>query len=53
VVEDMGEGLVRIRFDTVEPLDPTEQEPQDGTPHVLCEAGKDQILLDMYLDPVQ
>jgi hypothetical protein len=53
VVEDMGEGLVRIRFDSVEPLDPAEQEPQDVTPLVLCEAGKDQILLEMYLDPIQ
>jgi hypothetical protein len=53
VVEDLGDSLVRIRFDSVEPLDPTEREPQDGTPHILCETGKEQILLEMYLEPVQ
>jgi hypothetical protein len=53
VVEDLGDHLVRIRFDAVEPLDPAEWEAQDGTPYRICEAGKDQILLKMNLDPIQ
>ena len=53
VVKNMSDGWARILFDTVEPLDPGEWYDRDGTPYMFCWAGKDQVILEMYLEPIQ